>query len=53
MDLAARAVVEILGVVGHDGLADHLRRPVALVGHADELVAEPEGADDLRRGWEE
>ena len=53
VDLAARAVMEILGVVGHDRLADHFRRPVALMGYADELIAEPEGADNLGRGWEQ
>ena len=40
-------------VPGHDRLADDLRRPVALVGDADELVTEADGADDLRGGRQE
>ena len=38
---------------GEDRLADDLGRVVALVGDADELVTEPDGADDLGGGWQE
>ena len=38
---------------GHDRLADDLGRVVALVGDADELVAETDRADDLRGGRQE
>ena len=40
-------------LAGHDRLADDLGRPVALVGDADELVAEPDRADDLGRRRQE
>jgi hypothetical protein len=53
VDFATRQLAEVVRVARHDRLADHLGRPVALVGHADELVAEPEGTDDLGGGGEQ
>ena len=46
-------VAQVVDAAGHDRLADRPRRAVALVGDADELVAEAEGADDLGRRREE
>ena len=40
-------VGEVVDAAGDDRLADDLGRPVALVGDADQLVAETDGADDL------
>src|SRR5207344_900217 len=37
----------------HDRLADDLRRPVALVGDTDELIAESDRTHDLRGGRQE
>ena len=49
MDVARRRCRKVVDAPGQDGLADDLWRIVALVGDADELVTEPDGADDLRR----
>ena len=49
VDVARRDVAQVVDAAGHDGLADDLERPVALVGDADQLVAEADGADDLGR----
>jgi hypothetical protein len=53
VDLATRQLAEVVRIARDDGLAGDLGRPVALVGHADELVAEPEGAHDLGGGGEQ
>ena len=43
------AAAQVVDAAGQDRLADDLGRVVALVGDADQLVAEAEGADDLGR----
>src|SRR6266566_3658639 len=53
VDISAPARTVVEDAARHDGLADDLRRPVALVGYADELIAEPKGADDLGGGRKE
>ena len=53
VDLVAGRPGEIVNAARQDGLANDLGRPVALVGDPDELVLEPEGADDLGRGGKE
>ena len=47
------ASLQVVDAPRHDRLADDLGRPVALVGDADELVAEADGADDLGRRRQE
>jgi hypothetical protein len=53
IDLAAGRAAEVVDAPREHRLADDLGRPVTLVGDADELVLEPEGADDLGCGRKE
>ena len=53
VDLAAVAPTRSSDIARHDRQADDFGRPVALVGDPDELVAQPEGADDLGGGRQE
>ena len=53
IDLTRRALGQVVGRAGDRRDRCGLGRPVALVGHPDELVAEPEGEDDLGRRRQE
>ena len=53
MDLAAGRSVEVDRVAGHDRDPGDLGRPVALMGDPNELIAQPESADDLGRRRQE
>jgi hypothetical protein len=53
VDLAAGQAAERLRVARQDRLAGNLRRPIALMGDADQFVAEAEGAHDLGRRREQ
>jgi hypothetical protein len=49
VDVTRRGGRQVVDATGQDRLADDLGRVVALVGDADQRIAEADGADDLRR----